>query len=119
MKKFFAITAVFSAVFLLSACIQPQQPQVFGDTSGTVTTIAQAKSMYDDSRVILEGYIVAQIDDDEFTFQDSTGTIRIDVEDHAWNGLSVTRNDKIRIYGKLDKEFFSSIIDVYQIELVR
>jgi len=101
MKKFFAITAVFSAVFLLSACIQPQQPQVFGDTSGTITTIAQAKSMYDDSRVILEG------------------TIRIDVEDHAWNGLSVTRNDKIRIYGKLDKEFFSSTIDVYQIELVR
>ena len=109
MKKFFAITAVFSAVFLLSACIQPQQPQVFGDTSGTITTIAQAKSMYDDSRIIL----------DEFTFQDSTGTIRIDVEDHAWNGLSVTRNDKIRIYGKLDKEFFSSTIDVYQIELVR
>ena len=90
-------------MFLLSACIQPQQPQVFGDTSGTITTIAQAKSMYDD----------------EFTFQDSTGTIRIDVEDHAWNGLSVTRNDKIRIYGKLDKEFFSSTIDVYQIELVR
>ena len=119
MKKFFAITAVFSAVFLLSACIQSQQPQVFGDTSGTITTIAQAKSMYDDSRVILEGYIVTQIDDDEFTFQDNTGTIRIDVEDHAWNGLSVTRNDKIRIYGKLDKEFFSSTIDVYQIELDR
>lgn len=120
MKKVFAKTALFSTALFLAACSQqPQQPQVFGDTSGNMTTIAQVKSMHDDSRVILEGYIVAQTDDDDFTFKDDTGTIRIDVKDRAWNGLNVTKNDKIRIHGKLDKEFTHSSIDVYQIELVK
>lgn len=119
MKKLSAITALFSTALFLSACTPQPQPQVFGDTAGKMTTIAQTKSMHDDSRVVLEGYIVAQIDDDDFTFKDNTGTIRIDVEDQAWNGLNVTKNDKIRIHGKLDKEFTNSSIEVYQIELVK
>lgn len=85
------------------------------NAQGTVTTIAQAKNAWDDTPVTLTGYIVNQIDHDEFTFKDETGEIRIDVEDHAWNGLNVTPKDKIVIQGKVDDDWKKSI-DVYSIQ---
>ncbi|QIW16509.1 TIGR00156 family protein [Pasteurellaceae bacterium RH1A] len=116
MKKLLMIALVGAG---LAACSKPNHNpnQVFGpQQSNTVVTIAQAKTFNDDSIVLLEGNIVRQIDNDEFIFRDATGEIKIEVEDHAWNGLNVTPQDKIRIQGKLDKEWNKADLDVFRVE---
>ncbi|WP_150539545.1 YgiW/YdeI family stress tolerance OB fold protein [Actinobacillus vicugnae] len=81
------------------------------------TTVAQAHKAWDDTPVTLTGYITKQIDHDEFYFKDATGEIKIEVEDHAWNGQNITPKDKITIQGKVDKnDSGKSTIDVYHIK---
>ncbi|WGE42573.1 YgiW/YdeI family stress tolerance OB fold protein [Actinobacillus equuli] len=116
MKKL-TVLSTLAVATLLAACSQPtSQNQTFGANTASIVTVAQAKSSYDDSRVTLEGKILRQVDNDEYIFADSTGDIKVEIDDHVWNGLNVTPSDKIRIQGKLDKETFNSSIDVYTVE---
>ncbi|OOR98467.1 hypothetical protein B0187_08460 [Haemophilus paracuniculus] len=70
--------------------------------SATISKVAQAKKARDNARFVISGNIINQLGDDEFTFKDETGTIRIDVDDRAWRGLNVSPKDRIRISGKVD-----------------
>lgn len=117
-KKILVLTTLATAT-LLAACStknETVQNQTFGANTANTVTIAQAKSLHDDSRVVLQGKIQRQVDGDEYIFADSTGNIKIE---NVWKGLDVTPNDTIRIQGKLDKETFDSSIDVYSVEKVQ
>lgn len=89
-----------------------------GNASAPKSTVAQAlKVKQDNTPIQLTGKIVRQIDNDEFIFKDATGEIKIDVEDHAWQGLNVTPNDTITIFGSVDHESFeANSIEVYRVE---
>ncbi|WP_150539546.1 YgiW/YdeI family stress tolerance OB fold protein [Actinobacillus vicugnae] len=119
MKKLTIISTLIATTLLVACSTPPVQNQTFGANRTNAVTVAQAKSLHDDSRVSLEGKILRQVDHDEYIFADSTGDIKIEIDDHVWNGLNVTPNDNIRIQGKLDKETFHSSIDVYTIEKVQ
>lgn len=82
------------------------------------STVAQAlKVKKDDTPIQLTGKIIRQIDNDEFIFRDATGEIKIDVEDEAWQGLNVSPNETITIFGKVDHEAFeANTIDVYRVQ---
>lgn len=91
------------------------QQQGFFDESAAVKTVADALKANDDTPVILEGQIVKQLDNDEFTFKDATGEIQIDVSKRAWNGQTITPQDTIQIRGKVDNEWNKTEVDVKQI----
>ncbi|QIW14913.1 TIGR00156 family protein [Pasteurellaceae bacterium RH1A] len=120
MKKLLALSTLFMATSALAAGgFQGNNAQAggFNNTNvGQVMTIAQAKEAKDNSIVTLEGNIVKQIDKDEFIFRDASGEIKIEVEDEAWNGQNITPSDKIRIEGKLDKEWNHTDLDVFRIQ---
>lgn len=118
MKKL-TFAAALSAL-LLAACSQPvSQNQTFGANANSNVTVAQAKSLADDSRVTLEGSIVRQIRGDKYIFADSTGEIEVEIEHYVWNGLTVGPKDKVRIQGELDRDTFSADIDVKMIEKIQ
>lgn len=81
-----------------------------------INTISAAKQAYDDAPVSIEGNIIEKIDNDEFIFRDMAGEkIKIDVSDHAWNGLEINPNTRIIIQGTVDKEYNKVEIDVKNI----
>ncbi|WP_373780711.1 YgiW/YdeI family stress tolerance OB fold protein [Glaesserella sp.] len=86
-----------------------------GKKAKSITTVAQAKKAYDDAPVSISGYIVKQLDEDSFIFRDSSGQIRIDVDDDAWGGLHVDSKTRIRIHGKVDRDDNRTEIDVKRI----
>lgn len=88
----------------------------FFDESTAVKSVSAAQGANDKTFFILEGKIVKQVDDDEFTFRDTAGNeINIDVSDRAWAGQQITPNDNIEIRGKVDKEWGRVELDVKQI----
>lgn len=90
------------------------------NASNNLTTVQAAQKMVDHAQVTLEGNFVRQIDDDEFIFRDSTGEIKVDVDDHAWKGVNVTPNDRVRIQGSVDKDFGEpTSIEVHQIQKIQ
>ncbi len=87
----------------------------FSGPSVTATTIEQAKSLRDDAKVTLRGYIEKSLGGDNYLFKDETGTITVDIDSHRWNGQNVTPKDKVELQGEVDKDWNSVEIDVDRI----
>lgn len=122
MKKVTALAAALSALFLAACSPESNQNQVFGgQPMNQVVTVSQVKSLADDSFVTLEGRITgkARFEDEEYTFEDGTGSITVEIDNEVWLGQTVTPNDRVRIFGKVDKEVLSSKIDVKQLEKIQ
>lgn len=74
-------------------------------------TVAEAKTMRDDAHVMLKGKITGYAgDDDKYWFSDSTGKIRIDVDDDEDERNLVGKN--VHIVGDIDKDDGRTEIDV-------
>ena len=90
-----------------------------GPTPGGTSSVAEARSLRDDTWVVLEGNIVRQLGHERYEFRDSTGTITVDIDDKRWAGQTVTPNDRIRLEGEIDKDWNSVEIDVKSVRVVR
>ncbi len=66
------------------------------------TTVKQALSARDDSKVTLEGTITQHLGGEKYMFQDATGQIEIEIDHDDWNGLQVGPSDTVIIYGEVD-----------------
>ena len=91
-----------------------------GPGTANVNSVKAAKSAKDDSIVNLEGFITTQITSDIYTFKDSTGTIEVEIDSEVWPyGVDISPETKVRIQGEIDKEIFSTQIDVDRIDVVK
>ena len=130
MKKIAAMTAIIALVSMPVLAAEqggPGSTQTSQTTSqnggfigpnGSVTTVANAKSLRDDTWVTLRGKIVERISDDLYKFQDSSGTVNVDIDHKRWNGVTVTPQDTVEIQGEVDKDWNSVEIDVKQIRKI-
>ncbi len=59
--------------------------------------------MHDDRHVAITGTISGRADDDHYWLQDSTGRIRIDVDDDDDDGRYLI-GKKVRITGEIDRD---------------
>lgn len=95
-----------------SASSATQKGGYTGPKNTQVMTIAQAKQMRDDTKVVLRGNIIKQLGHEKYIFKDATGEITIEIDDDDWGGLAVGANDLVEIYGEVDKDWNSVEIDV-------
>ncbi len=85
-------------------------------------TVAKAVTLGDDSPVVLTGNIVSQVagSKDKFTFKDSTGEVRVEIDRKVFAGRTVTPKDTVRIMGKVDKDFGKDVkIDAKALEILK
>ncbi|ANI31305.1 hypothetical protein PL78_15925 [Yersinia entomophaga] len=94
---------------------QPATQGGFQGPSAAITTVDKVKSMRDDTRVTLQGYIEERLSHDNYTFRDNTGTITVDIDAKRWKGQTITPKDKVQIEGKVDKDWNSVEVDVRNI----
>lgn len=119
MKKLIAVTAVAASV-VLAACSKPTpQNTTFGQNANSQMTIAEVKNQRDDALVTFTGKILRQVDGDDYIVADSTGEIKVEIDNHVWKGVNVTPADTVRIQGKFDKELINSSVDALSIEKVQ
>ena len=86
-----------------------------------MTTVAKAKSSWDETPVVLTGHIVSRAggDHEHYLFRDATGEIVVDIDDDLFVGRTVTPETTIRIYGEVDKEVMERTkIDVKRFDIL-
>lgn len=82
-----------------------------------VVTVEQVRAMPDDSPVIIRGYLLRQNGENSYVFQDTTGTINLEIDEEDWGGLTVSPTDFIEVWGEVDKNGMSMIeVDVSAIK---
>ncbi len=109
---------VASCSLFLGSFVQAQ----FIDEESEVVSIEKAKKLSDKSWVVLEGFITKRLNEDQYAFNDSTGTIKIVVRNSSWQGIEISSKTKVRITGQVDKLFIilpKRMIKVTKVELSR
>lgn len=77
-----------------------------------LVTVEQARTMADDSRVTLRGFIVRKINGEHYMFRDDTGSIQVEIERRVWNGQNVSPTDLIEVQGEVDRDRNSVEIEI-------
>lgn len=123
MKKTSIMAAVCSLVVGTAfADFQPNTPNqtspMGGFVGGTenVVSVSQVKEMRDDVPVIVKGNIVQRMGDEKYLFEDSTGSITVEIDKKDWRGQTVTPTDTVKLYGEVDAGWFNTEIDVDYVE---
>lgn len=84
-----------------------------------VTTAAVAANAADDTKVILEGKLISQINDDTYWFQDQSGKIRVEIDRKRLPLEPINQDTRVRLYGEVDKHRIKPTeVDVKQVEIL-
>lgn len=91
----------------------------FVSDSTSVHTAAAVKTMKDNSWFTLEGHIVRQVREEKYVFRDHSGELEVEIDNDKWKGRKVDPNTRVRISGKVEKEWLRSMeVEVKRIELI-
>ena len=81
-----------------------------------IITVEQAKNSKDDTFVVLQGYIDKSLGGEKYLFRDTTGTIKLEIDDDKFRGLVVYPDDFVQVSGEVDKNWGSETkVDVKDI----
>ena len=69
----------------------------------TVVTVSQIPSMGDDQNVVMTGYLIEDLGEKMYVFQDSTGTITVEIEPVILGEMVIMPDTKMKIKGQVDK----------------
>ena len=84
-----------------------------------VVTVEQVRGMADNSPVIIQGYLLRKNGENSYVFQDTTGTINLEIDEEDWGGMTVTPNDFVEVWGEVDRNGSSMIeVDVSAIKKI-
>lgn len=68
-----------------------------------VVTVDQVPNMNDNQNVVMTGYLVETLGDNMYIFQDSTGTIAVEIEPVVMGEMVVMPDRRVRLKGEVDK----------------
>ena len=71
----------------------------------SLTTVKQALTMKDNSKVQLRGHVVKATGDEKYQFRDSTGSITVDIDDELWQGKPISANTTVTLIGEVDIDY--------------
>jgi uncharacterized protein (TIGR00156 family) len=71
----------------------------------SLTTVKQALTLKDDTKVQLRGNVVKAIGDEKYQFRDSTGSITVDIDDEFWQGKPIAANATVTLFGEVDIDY--------------
>lgn len=109
MKKI-SVLAIVGAIASVSAFAGPNMNNR-GMTE--VMTVEQVRGLADNSPVIIRGYLLRQNGENSYVFQDSTGTINLEIDEGDWGGLTVSPEEYIEVWGEVDRNGMSMVeVDV-------
>lgn len=89
-----------------------------GPGAQPVKTVQGAMDASDDTPVILQGKITKRIKGDIYEFQDSTGTMKVEIDDEDWPIGTVDHITPVKLTGEVDRDLIGREIDVELVELI-
>lgn len=97
---------VGSALVLPLAHAEAINQSALNKTQYATVSVAQAKGLKDDSKVLIKGQLVKSLGDEKYEFKDSTGTMIVDIDNDKWNGKAVNANTRVTLLGEIDVDHF-------------
>lgn len=118
MKKI-SVLAMLSVLPLCGAMAGPGKNYSMKNTPNTQPTywmVSEVMTLPNKTPVTMRGRITQNMGDNIYVFEDSSGTIMLEIDEEDWNGKTVRVNDIVTVYGNVDKGMDYTEIDVESIQ---
>ncbi|MCY1389976.1 hypothetical protein D3C76_500480 [compost metagenome] len=90
-----------------------------GPGAAPVTTVAAANDAADDAPVVLQGFVVKKLNnDDKYEFKDTTGTITVEIDNEDLPAVPFNEKSKVKLTGEVEKHLLSREVDVDLVEVI-
>lgn len=86
------------------------------NTQPAYWSVSEVMTLPDNSPVVMRGRITKDMGGNMYVFEDSSGTVMLEIDDEDWNGNTVRVNDVVTVYGNIDKGVNYIEIDVDSVE---
>ncbi|ARD20531.1 MULTISPECIES: YgiW/YdeI family stress tolerance OB fold protein [Shewanella] len=110
-KKLCVLPLVMFSSISFAAITPIQQGGFKGPSSAPQLTVLQVQDAQDETLVSITGHIVSTQGDENYLFKDETGEIQVEIDNHLFQGQTVTPETIITIVGEVDKEWKQISID--------
>lgn len=89
------------------------------DSLNTVQEIMDAGWLTDGNKVTIVGHIVKSMGHEVYMFKDATGEMPVEIDTDQWAGQTVTPNDKVKIYGEIEKGDSDVAVEAESIRIIK
>ncbi|MCR4941661.1 MAG: NirD/YgiW/YdeI family stress tolerance protein [Campylobacter sp.] len=118
MIKKFMISAALAGVVFAQGGFVDTNDKINIDPRYKLINATEAKTLADDTKVVIKGKIVKKLGGDKYEFVDDKGDkITVEIDDDDFRGQTINKNTIIRIKGEIDKDENSTKIDADWLEL--
>ena len=107
-----------AALLVVTAFPNATFAEFLGPGAMAAISVEAAKGLPAESRVILEGHIVDELDPGFFRFRDASGAMKIEIDEEIWRGRPVDPGDQVRIHGAVDQSRLETEIDASHLEVM-
>src|SRR5262245_12668963 len=90
-----ATSAAVAAFALLAGCASSPTPSNI--------TVGEALAVPDDSKVVVTGQVVQQIDSDHYLLRDNTGSITAQIDESLLGKVKIAPDARLRVGGSVDQ----------------
>lgn len=113
MKKLYISILVLTVFFVVTPMV------ILASCSGQSTNVADAKTLDDDTKVYLEGFIVEKLKDEFYLFRDDTGDIGVEIDEKLMKDMDIKPDQKVMIHGEIDRDEDTVYIEAKKVEIVK
>jgi uncharacterized protein (TIGR00156 family) len=104
-------------ILMLMAAFMLAVPMLLlADADRKVITVAEARKLEDNVKVVLEGLIIKDLGGEMYRFKDSTGEIDLEIDKDAWKKREMDPDQLVRLYGEINREDDSIEVEVKKIK---
>jgi uncharacterized protein (TIGR00156 family) len=82
------------------------------DAGGEMSVKDLLATAQDNVKMYLKGYIIKRISHEKYVFTDGTGEVVVEIDNKNMPQEQITPKTLIKLYGKVDKDYFPSKIEV-------
>jgi uncharacterized protein (TIGR00156 family) len=107
------VTLFLSAFVATSAYGQFVGPS----SSRHLKTVEQAQTARRGQDVTLDGFVVKHLRGTYYTFRDTTGEMRAEINRHLWRNRKVTSKTPVRLIGKVDRDVRELYVRAVRLEI--
>ena len=119
MKK---ILSVFTAAAVTFASFNVLAGSNMGsqntDQQKPVSKVSDVQNMADDTMVYVEGFIIQNLGNEKYTFQDDSGTLTVEIDDDLMKNNQVSPTTMVWIAAEVDKNGDIVELDAEEIQMM-
>lgn len=117
MKKIIALPVLVAVVCFSGVGSAKEHHGGFMETKMQPLSVEEVMTLKDDTKITMDGQIERKIGNDKYIFNDGKNSIVVEIEKKAWKNQTVTPEDRITIWGKVDKDKKETEIEVKKLKI--